>query len=60
VTASIPILRVDYLVGEIDLSMNRRTVYSAVGDIVLYASLCLLFVLSCVIFYRRITAGRTR
>ncbi len=60
VTASIPILRVDYLVGDMDLSLNRRTVYSAVGDVVLYASLLLLFVLSCVIFYRKIAAGRSR
>lgn len=46
VTASIPILKKGYLVGEIDFSLNRRTFYSTTGDLVLYASILLLSVLA--------------
>lgn len=45
VTASIPILEKGYLTDEIDISANRKTVYSVTGDLVLYASMIFVFVL---------------
>ncbi len=47
-TASIPILRQGFLTGDIDFSLNRRTLYSRAGDAFFYAAM--LFLLGLVLY----------
>lgn len=43
---SFPILTKGYLAGDVDFSMNHRTVYSAAGDVVLYLAIGFVLMLS--------------
>ena len=45
VTNSFPILRKGYMAGEIDTSQNIKTIYSLLGDIILYIALFFIAVL---------------
>ena len=56
VTASIPILRPGYLAGDIDFSLNHPTVYSSVGDVVLYASVLFAVLLTSIAVIEKIRA----
>ncbi len=58
VTQSIPILTKGYLVGDIDFSFNHRTVYSAVGDLVLYLSMVFIAVLDGIVLHGIIRRNR--
>ncbi len=53
VRCSIPILEKGFLAGDVDFSMNRRTFYSAAGDLVLYAAIILLAALGTVMMIQR-------
>ena len=47
---SLPILKKDFLTGEIDLKLNHNTFYSKYGDIILYIAICFIFILA-IIYY---------
>ncbi len=49
---SIPILKKGYLTGEIDISQNVNTIYTACGDLVLYASMLFFAVITFISFFR--------
>ena len=49
---SLPILKKSYMVGEIDTSQNIKTIYSSVGDIILYISLFFIAALFALHFVR--------
>jgi apolipoprotein N-acyltransferase len=42
---SIPILKKGYLVGDIDFSLNHRTLYAMIGDVFLYAAMAFVLAL---------------
>ncbi|TAL31122.1 MAG: apolipoprotein N-acyltransferase [Spirochaetes bacterium] len=56
ITASIPLMEPGFLVADMDFSMNRDTMYSRVGDIVLYLSLLLIVLLLALVCVQRLRA----
>jgi apolipoprotein N-acyltransferase len=57
---SIPILKKGYCVGDIDFSLNHRTLYDTIGDAFLYAAIAFVLVLGGIFSYERIRALRRR
>ena len=56
IRASIPILMKGYLAGDIDFSLNHRTVYSVIGDLFLYIAMGFITVLALIFSFERISA----
>lgn len=56
ITASIPILKPGYLAGDLDFSLNHATVYSSVGDVILYASILFVIILTSIAVIEKIRA----
>ena len=54
VRESFPILTKGYLAGDIDFSLDHRTVYTAAGDIILYLAMAFLCVLAGITLYKSI------
>ncbi len=54
VTASMPILTKGFLAADVDFSLNRETIYSLVGDLVLHFSLLFIGALIALVAVRRI------
>jgi apolipoprotein N-acyltransferase len=57
IRSSMPILEKGYLTGDLDFSLNHATVYSMTGDLVLYAAMAFIILLSGVLLF---TGVRTR
>jgi apolipoprotein N-acyltransferase len=57
---SIPILKKGYCVGDIDFSLNHRTLYSLTGDVFLYAAMMFVLVLAVITAWRGISSLRRR
>jgi apolipoprotein N-acyltransferase len=53
---SFPILKKGHLVGDIDFSFNHVTVYSVIGDLVIYAAMAFIAVLALIISYEKVKA----
>nr|HPJ37261.1 apolipoprotein N-acyltransferase [Spirochaetota bacterium] len=53
ITASMPILQQGYCAGDMDFSLNRRTVYSLFGDLFSYGAFLFLGCLGGIVLFRR-------
>ncbi|TFH39696.1 MAG: apolipoprotein N-acyltransferase [Chrysiogenales bacterium] len=58
VRKSIPILKRGYLAADLDFSLNRRTVYTIIGDLFLYIAMAFVAVLALIIAGERVRARR--
>lgn len=59
---SFPIIKKGYLAGDVDFSLNHKTVYSVIGDSFLYIAMALVVVLAVITVFEkiRVRAGRGR
>ncbi len=55
--ASLPIWEKRYLIADLDFSMNRRTVYSAAGDVILYLAMALVLASALAAVVQKIRGG---
>ncbi len=53
VTASLPILKKNFLSGEIDTSRNVKTFYSRNGDLILYVSILFILIFIAIVVFRK-------
>ncbi len=53
---SIPIVTKGYLAGDIDFSLNHRTVYSIIGDLFLYIAMGFIVVIGAIFFVEKMKA----
>ncbi|MBN1497904.1 MAG: apolipoprotein N-acyltransferase [Spirochaetes bacterium] len=60
ITKSFPILTKGYLVGDVDFSFNHRTVYSSIGDVILYLSLGAILMLAGMLIVEKVRALKNR
>lgn len=54
VVKSMPIMEKGFLFGDIDFSLDHRTIYSAAGDIILYAAMAFMSLLTGILLFKMI------
>ena len=60
IAKSIPILEKGALTGDMDFSLNHRTIYSRAGDLILYAAMIFLFLLAAFLIKNRYFGSEDR